>query len=94
VKVVWSGPAQADLDDLVRYIAAVSVRAAFAQDELIRQAVARLSDHPRMGRPGVVDGTRELVISGTSYIAIYEVRDDACEILAIMHGARRWPPSG
>lgn len=94
MKVLWSGPALADLDDLVHYIAADSVRAALAQDELIRQAVARLGDHPRIGRPGAIEGTRELVISGTSYIAIYEVRDDVCEVIALIHGARRWPPSG
>ena len=33
-------------------------------------------------RPGRIDGTRELVITGTSYILPYRVRHDAIEILA------------
>jgi plasmid stabilization system protein ParE len=41
-----------------------------------------------MGRPGIVDGTRELI--EYPYIIVYTVRDDIGEIvvIAIVHGAR------
>jgi len=44
-----------------------------------------------MGRPGRVDGTREFVVAGTPYIIPYRVRGETVELLAVMHGARRWP---
>jgi toxin ParE1/3/4 len=41
-----------------------------------------------MGRPGLVEGTRELLEH--PYIIVYEVREDRDEIaiLSIVHGAR------
>jgi plasmid stabilization system protein ParE len=57
----------------------------------IRHAVALLVDRPKLGRPGRVAETRELVIAGTSYIAVYALIEDTVRILAVMHGKRRWP---
>jgi toxin ParE1/3/4 len=50
-----------------------------------------LSDHPAMGRSGRVSGTRELVISGTSYIVPYRLKADEVQILRVLHAARKWP---
>jgi len=33
----------------------------------------------------------ELVLSGSSFLAIYRVRKDVIEIARILHGAQRWP---
>ncbi len=44
-----------------------------------------------MGRNGRVPGTRELVISGTPYIAAYRLAGNALRILRIIHGAQEWP---
>jgi toxin ParE1/3/4 len=38
-----------------------------------------------------VAGTRELVVTGTPYIVAYAVADQRVEVLAIIHGAQRWP---
>ena len=38
-----------------------------------------------------MEGTRELVIARTSYIAPYEIGDDVVRILRIIRGARMWP---
>lgn len=65
--------------------------AAKTQILTIKRAIAALAQHPKMGRQGRVDGTRELVISGTPYIAAYAVGENEIAILAIVHGARRWP---
>jgi toxin ParE1/3/4 len=43
------------------------------------------------GQHGRVEGTREVILSGTPYIAAYKVEDARIVILAIIHGARRWP---
>jgi toxin ParE1/3/4 len=60
---------------------------------LIRQQIAQLGGHPGMGRPGRVDGTREMVIVRTRYIVAYTIDPhiEAVIILRVIHGARRWP---
>jgi toxin ParE1/3/4 len=50
-----------------------------------------LPDNPRMGRPGRVPGTRELVIGQTPYIVPYRLQRGVIQILRVFHGARRWP---
>jgi toxin ParE1/3/4 len=59
--------------------------------ERIEEAVAGLSSHPEMGRPGRVPETRELIVPGTPYIVPYRLKEDVVEILTVLHAARRWP---
>jgi plasmid stabilization system protein ParE len=73
------------------FVAAHNLSAAQRQDEIIVRAVTRLADFPQLGRVGRIAGTRELVIPGTPYIAAYIVLDGAIAVLAILHGAQRWP---
>ena len=44
-----------------------------------------------LGRPGRVEGTRELVVPDTPYLVPYRGRGHAVEILRVFHGARKWP---
>jgi len=57
----------------------------------IWETTRMLSDHPAMGRPGRVPGTRELIVAGTAYIIPYRVAADEVQILRVLHGARKWP---
>jgi toxin ParE1/3/4 len=61
VKVVWTPEALQDRADIWDYIAADNPRAAARMDELFSDAAVRLADHPKQGRPGKIQGTRELV---------------------------------
>ena len=90
MKLVWTRLAQADRRAIREYIATDDQRAALAMDELLTQKAARLAQLPEMGKPGRVDGTRELV-AHRSYILIYAVKDDHVQVLRIMHTARQWP---
>lgn len=92
MKVDWTGPALTDLENHYDFVASQNPRAAADQLGLVLEAVRRLTRYPRMGRAGDVRGTRELVVPGTPYVAVYRVRDDACEILRVMHGAQQRPP--
>jgi len=38
-----------------------------------------------------VAGTRELVITTTRYIVAYRIQKETVQVLAVMHGAQRWP---
>jgi toxin ParE1/3/4 len=59
--------------------------------ERIQQAAAILVHHPLAGRAGRIPGTRELVVPGTPWIIPYRVRQGFVDILAVIHGARKWP---
>jgi toxin ParE1/3/4 len=60
--------------------------------ERIIDAIERLKEQPRPGRPGRVAGTRELVITRTSYIAVYEIIGDSIAVVRVIHGRQRWGP--
>ncbi|MCO5106022.1 MAG: type II toxin-antitoxin system RelE/ParE family toxin [Burkholderiaceae bacterium] len=49
-------------------------------------AVDEPGEHPAIGRPGRVPGTRELVVPRTRYVVPYRVRGGAIEILRVFHG--------
>lgn len=57
----------------------------------IYEVVGSLDRFPLAGRPGRVKGTREIVVTATNYIVAYRVSKEAIHILAVMHGAQRWP---
>src|SRR5262249_42468078 len=58
----------------------------------IRSAVADLGEATGIGRPGRATGTSEMVISGTSYIAAYRVKETRIEIIAVLDGGHN--PAG
>ena len=60
-------------------------------DDRIRAQVAGLARFPERGRLGRVEGTRELVIHRTPYIAAYPIVRDTVRILRVLHGAQQWP---
>jgi toxin ParE1/3/4 len=60
-------------------------------EELFSNAAARLADHPKLGRPGKISGTRDL-IPHESYRLVYEIDGDTVWVLALVHTARQWPP--
>jgi toxin ParE1/3/4 len=62
--------------------------------QLLHAAVTQLQSFPSMGRTGRLFGTREFVVSGTPYLIMYRVEGEHLVILRVLHGARRWPPTG
>jgi toxin ParE1/3/4 len=66
--IVWRRMALDDLESVRRYIAEENPRAAARVHAAILTSVGRLANYPSLGRPGRVDGTRELVVPRTLYI--------------------------
>lgn len=91
MQVRWHRRARQDLRALRAYIAEENPSAARQVAQRIQQAVALLADQPGIGRPGRVPDTRELVITGTPYIAAYRVVGNTIVILRVLHGAQQWP---
>src|SRR5579863_3259057 len=91
MRLEWSAYALADRIAIFSYIEADSPQAAIAVDERIRERVETLAQFPQSGRPGRIEGTRELVINRTPYIVAYRITGETVRILRVLHGARRWP---
>jgi len=87
----WTRQAIADLDYVFDFVATDNPGAARVLIDTIDRATATLAVHPQLGRPGRIPGTRELVVPRTPYIVAYRLDRGAVEILAVIHGARRWP---
>ena len=87
----WSRLARADLLGIFDYVAADDPKAALGLVDSIEKGVVRLTRHPRVGRPGRVPQTRELIIVGTPYVVVYRDVSRAVQILRVLHGARQWP---
>ena len=90
MKLGWTPEAIADRDAIFDYIEADNPAAAAALDELFSEKAERLTDHPKLGRPGRVEGTRELVVH-ENYILVYDIVGDLTRILRVLHAARQWP---
>lgn len=92
MRLVWTERARDHLAGLHAHIAHDDpAAAARVLSRIIDLTATLLRAHPLGGRPGRVPGTRELVITGTPYLVAYAVAGDTITILAVLHGARRWP---
>ena len=89
LEIVWSPLARARLQEIRAYVAKDKAGAAERLATRIVAVVEALRNHPYLGRAGAEPGIRELVIGGTSYIALYRVRGKRVTITTIWHGAQR-----
>lgn len=93
MKIVWTEPARQDLHNIFEYTSEESPKAARSLLSDIKERVIHLQDNPLIGRMGRINGTRELVMTGTHYILPYRVQANQVQILAVFHSARKWPNS-
>ncbi len=57
----------------------------------MRQAVNQLEEFPKLGRPGRVRGTLELIVPDLPYIVPYRIKGSEIQILSVYHTSRKWP---
>ena len=91
MRLKWTQVASLDLDSVEQYVGRANPGAAIETVLEIIRHVGMLADHPGIGRPSRVDGTRELVIPGLPYVIAYLHRGDTVTVLRVLHGAMRWP---
>ncbi|HDR8990767.1 TPA: type II toxin-antitoxin system RelE/ParE family toxin [Burkholderia vietnamiensis] len=93
MELVWTPRARRAREEAIDYIAQDNPVAALGQLDEIERQTDMLIQHPEMGRPGRVDGTRELVISRTPFIVVYRLKPRAgrIELIRFLHGAQQWP---
>ncbi len=90
MQVKWTVRAGSDRENAINYIAVDSLTAALSQLDEIERQTDRLADYPKLGRPGRVKGTRELVVNRTPFIVVYRIKGEIIQILRVLHGAQQW----
>jgi len=91
MQVKWLRRALRNLEQEAAYIARDNPQAAARLVVEADAATRLLAQHPDMGRPGRVPGTRELVMPDFPYVIPYRVRERRVEILRLFHTSRKWP---
>lgn len=91
MRVRWTRLALLHLAEIHDHIAAENPAAARRVAQRIRKEAGILADHPGIGRPGRLSGTRELVIDRYPYVIAYRVEPAEVQIAAVVHTSRRWP---
>ena len=88
MKVVWTEPAEIDLDELFDYIARDAPIYAEQYIDRILEAVTKLTDLPRVGRKvpeANSEHIRELIVQSQRVIYIIDDDWDTVNILALVH---------
>ena len=91
MRIIWTEPAARALESIQDYIARDNRRAAWEVGERVCQAVNQLEEFPKLGRPGRVRGTLELVVPDLPYIVPYRIKGSEIQILSVYHTSRKWP---
>ncbi len=92
MRIRWTEPAVNDLTRICDYTEEHDGPAAARSIALrLYSGIASLTQFPHRGRPGHKAGTRELVFPRIPFLVVYRVRDEAIEVLRILHGAQHWP---
>jgi toxin ParE1/3/4 len=91
MRVRWTYEAVKDLDETISYIADEDKGTARNIAIAIKAAAMSLGKLPHRGRPGFVEGTRELLVPNLPYFFVFWVQKNHVEILRLMHFSRKWP---
>ena len=88
MRIRWTPPAAADMQSISEYLKEHHPQYRQATMRKLYEKIRALKDAPYIGRPGRVEGTRELLFPPMPYIAIYRVHRETIEIWRIYHGAQ------
>ena len=91
MRVRVTGDAASDLQDIKAFLSDQSVVVAEPVLDQIANVIGRLKTFPRLGHPGVVDGTLERIVPRSPYVIVYRIdlgdRDELI-ILRVYHATQ------
>ena len=83
----WSPEAAADFAGIIDYIHPTESLSRRSNWPSMYDSVNSLESFPNRGRPGRIDGTRELVLAPLPFIIVHRVTREAVEVVRALHGA-------
>ena len=91
IELRWTEAAATDLEGIADYLLEQTPEHATRTVRAIYNAPEKLVDFPGIGRPGKVEGTRELIVPSLPDVVIYTFVGQVVHIARILHGAQKWP---
>lgn len=86
----WEADAELQLLVLLDFVGDRNPTAALRLNGLIDDALRRACQFPEAGRPGRIEGTRELIVH-PNYLIVYQVTDTAIDVLRLLHARQLYP---
>ena len=85
MRIRWTPPAAADMQSISDYLR--EHRPHYRQPTLrkLYEKLRTLKDAPQLGRPGRIEGTREILFPPLPYVAVYRVHEQSIEIWRLFH---------
>ena len=91
MRIRWTAPAAADLEQIKNYLEEQHPQFAQPTVRRIYESIRSLKFSPYRGRVGRRSGTRELLLPSLPYIVVYWIKGETVEVLHIYHGAQDRP---
>ena len=82
MRIRWTTLAAADLESIQQYLDFHYPHFSRATTRRLYEAALSLKTMPGRGRPGMIAGTRELMLHPLPYVVVYRVSKDTVEISA------------
>lgn len=92
MRIRWTKPAAADLTHICDYTKEhFGAQQAHSAGSAIYKAVNSLGRLAARGRKGRKPNTREINVPDLPFVIVYRMREQAIEVIRILHGSQRWP---
>jgi len=89
MRIRWTPPAAADLQTISDYLKENHPQYRQPTLRKMYQKIRALKNTPYVGRPGRIEGTRELFFLPLPYVAVYRVTQQAVEIWRVYHTSQQ-----
>lgn len=80
MRIRWTPPAAADMQSISDYLKEHHPQYRHPTLRRLYRKIQSLKESPYLGRPGRVEGTRELLFLPLPYIAVYRVHEQSIEV--------------
>jgi addiction module RelE/StbE family toxin len=91
MRIRWTPAAAEDLRNISDYLKENHPVYRQPTLEKLYRKIRALKETPYIGRPGRIDGTRELLFRPMPYIAVYRVTEQTIEVWRVYHTSRNRP---
>jgi len=79
MRIRWTPPAAADMQSISDYLKEHKPKYRHPTLRKIYENISALKDTPYVGRPGTIEGTREILFPPMPYIAVYRIHGQDIE---------------
>jgi toxin ParE1/3/4 len=85
MRIRWTPPAAKDMQGIGDYLKDHHPHYRQPTMRKLYDRIRALKDTPHIGKPGRIEGTREILFSPMPYIAVYRVTEQTIEIWRLWH---------